>query len=55
MLLRVQKGVVVNRKAVYRVLKQKGWLVLNVSAPYALACKVGRVGRIEATNAGPWM
>jgi len=24
-------------------------------APHALACKAGRVGRIAATNAGPWM
>ena len=54
-LLRFQDGTVVNRKAVYRVLKQKRWFVHQRSATPRPRVRGAKVGRIEAMNGGRWM
>ena len=46
---------IVNRNAVYRVLKRKGGSCINGSPPRVLVCRAGSVGPVAVTNGGPWM
>jgi hypothetical protein len=53
--LRLRQGSPVNRKAVYRVLKLKGWLVHQRTVTRVLECRVLRVARNGARSGGQWM
>lgn len=44
---------VADRSIVY--CNRRGGSCINASPPHVLACTAGPVGRVAATNGGPWM
>jgi hypothetical protein len=57
-ILRYRDRIVVNRKVVYRIVKEQGWFVhqrsLTARSQLVLGCKVCAVERRRATSDGPW-